>query len=131
MLLRPSEFDVIATSNLNGDYLSDAVAAEVGGVGIAPGGNVGDTVALFEATHGSAPKYTDKDMANPGSLLFSGVLMLEHMGWDEAAAEIKRAYPEVVQRKTVTYDFARQMEGATKLSTSAFAGELVKEIMGG
>jgi len=131
MLLRPTEFDVIATSNLNGDYLSDAVAAEVGGVGIAPGGNVGDTVALFEATHGSAPKYTNKDMANPGSLLFSGVLMLEHMGWDEAAAEIKRAYPEVVQRKTVTYDFARQMEGATKLSTSAFAGELVKEIMGG
>ena len=130
MLLRPEEFDVIATSNLNGDYLSDAVAAEVGGVGIAPGGNVGDTVALFEATHGSAPKYTDKDMANPGSLLFSGVLMLEHMGWDEAAREIKRAYPEVVQRKTVTYDFARQMEGATKLSTSAFAGELVKEIRG-
>jgi isocitrate dehydrogenase len=130
MLLRPDEFDVLATTNLNGDYLSDAVAAQVGGVGIAPGGNVGDTVALFEATHGSAPKYTDKDMANPGSLLFSGVLMLEHMGWDEAAQSIKRAYPEVVSRKTVTYDFARQMEGATKLSTSAFAGELVKEIQG-
>jgi len=128
MLLRPDEFDVIATSNLNGDYLSDAVAAEVGGVGIAPGGNVGDEVAMFEATHGSAPKYTDKDMANPGSLLFSGVLMLEHMGWDEAAEAIKRAYPEVVQRKTVTYDFARQMEGATKLPTSGFADELVKEI---
>jgi len=131
MLLRPDEFDIIATPNLNGDFLSDAVAAEVGGVGIAPGGNVGDDAALFEATHGSAPKYTNKDMANPGSLLFSGVLMLEYMGWDEAAAEINRAYPEVVQRKTVTYDFARQMEGATKLSTSAFAGELVKEIENG
>ncbi|HMB52413.1 MAG TPA: isocitrate dehydrogenase (NADP(+)) [Thermoanaerobaculia bacterium] len=128
MLLRPDEFDVIATSNLNGDYLSDAVAAEVGGVGIAPGGNVGDEVAMFEATHGSAPKYTNKDMANPGSLLFSGVLMLEHMGWDEAAEAIKTAYPEVVQRKTVTYDFARQMEGATKLPTSGFADELVKQL---
>ena len=128
MLLRPDEFDVIATTNLNGDYLSDAVAAEVGGVGIAPGGNVGDEVAMFEATHGSAPKYTNKDMANPGSLLFSGVLMLEHMGWDEAAEVIVRAYPEVVQRKTVTYDFARQMEGATKLPTSGFADELVQEI---
>ncbi len=128
MLLRPDEFDVIATSNLNGDYLSDAVAAEVGGVGIAPGGNVGDEVALFEATHGSAPKYTDQDKANPGSLLFSGVLMLEHMGWEEAARAIKTAYPEVVQRKTVTYDFARQMEGATKVSTSGFADELVKEL---
>jgi isocitrate dehydrogenase len=130
MLLRPEEFDVIATSNLNGDYLSDAVAAEVGGVGIAPGGNVGDEVAMFEATHGSAPKYTNKDMANPGSLLFSGVLMLEHMGWDEAAEAIKTAYPEVVQRKTVTYDFARQMEGATKLSTSGFADELVQQLRG-
>jgi isocitrate dehydrogenase len=128
MLLRPDEFDVLATPNLNGDYLSDAVAAEVGGVGIAPGGNVGDEVALFEATHGSAPKYTNKDMANPGSLLFSGVLMLQYMGWDEAAEEILEAYPAVVQRKTVTYDFARQMEGATKLSTSAFGTELVKEI---
>ena len=131
MLLRADEFDVIATSNLNGDYLSDAVAAEVGGVGIAPGGNVGDEVALFEATHGSAPKYTDQDKANPGSLLFSGVLMLEHMDWEEAAQAIKTAYPEVVQRKTVTYDFARQMEGATKVSTSGFADELVKELKKG
>ena len=111
--------------------LSDAVAAEVGGVGIAPGGNVGDEVALFEATHGSAPKYTDQDKANPGSLLFSGVLMLEHMDWEEAAQAIKTAYPEVVQRKTVTYDFARQMEGATKVSTSGFADELVKELKKG
>jgi isocitrate dehydrogenase len=128
MLLRPEEFDVVATPNLNGDYLSDAAAAEVGGVGIAPGGNVGDTVAMFEATHGSAPKYTDKDMANPGSLLFSGVLMLDHMGWEEAARVISEAYPRVVQRKIVTYDFARQMEGATKVSTSGFADALIDEI---
>ncbi|HEX2254246.1 MAG TPA: isocitrate dehydrogenase (NADP(+)) [Thermoanaerobaculia bacterium] len=128
MLLRPDEFDVVATSNLNGDYLSDAVAAEVGGVGIAPGGNVGDDVALFEATHGSAPKYAGQDVANPGSLLFSGVLMLEHMEWHEAAEAIKTAYPEVVQRKIVTYDFARQMEGATKVSTSGFADALIEQI---
>ncbi|HEX2164701.1 MAG TPA: isocitrate dehydrogenase (NADP(+)) [Thermoanaerobaculia bacterium] len=128
MLLRPEEFDVVATANLNGDYLSDAVAAEVGGVGIAPGGNVGDTVALFEATHGSAPKYAGQDVANPGSLLFSGVLMLEHMGWFEAAEAIVAAYPKVIQRKIVTYDFARQMEGATKVSTSGFADALVEEI---
>ena len=128
MLLRPDEFDVIATSNLNGDYLSDAVAAEVGGVGIAPGGNVGDEVAIFEATHGSAPKYTGQDVANPGSLLFSGVLMLEYMGWDEAAEAIKTAYPKVVGDKIVTYDFARQMEGATKVSTSGFADALIERI---
>jgi isocitrate dehydrogenase len=128
MLLRPEEFDVVATPNLNGDYLSDAAAAEVGGVGIAPGGNVGDTVAMFEATHGSAPKYTDKDMANPGSLLFSGVLMLDHMGWEEAARVISEAYPRVIQKKIVTYDFARQMEGATKVSTSGFADALIDEI---
>jgi isocitrate dehydrogenase len=128
MLLRPSEFDVVATPNLNGDYLSDAIAAEVGGVGIAPGGNVGDATALFEATHGSAPKYTDQDKANPGSLLFSGVLMLEHLGWQEAADIIKGAYPRVVSRKVVTYDFARQMEGATEVSTSGFADALIDEI---
>jgi isocitrate dehydrogenase len=128
MLLRPEEFDVVATPNLNGDFLSDAVAAEVGGVGIAPGGNVGDAVAMFEATHGSAPKYAGQDVANPGSLLFSGVLMLEHMGWDEAAETIKQAYPKVIQKKIVTYDFARQMEGATKVSTSGFADALIEEI---
>jgi len=128
MLLRPAEFDVLATSNLNGDYLSDAIAAEVGGVGIAPGANIGDQVAIFEATHGSAPKYTDKDMANPGSLLFSGVMMLEYLGWQEAADMIKGAYPRVVTSKVVTYDFARQMEGATKVPTSGFAQALVDEI---
>ena len=128
MLLRPSEFDVVATPNLNGDYLSDAIAAEVGGVGIAPGGNIGDAVALFEATHGSAPKYTNLDKANPGSLLFSGVLMLEYLGWQEAADLIKGAYPRVLARKVVTYDFARQMEGATEVPTSGFASALIEEI---
>jgi len=128
MLLRPDEFDVVATPNLNGDYLSDAVAAQVGGVGIAPGANVGDLVAVFEATHGSAPKYAGQDVANPGSLLFSGVHMLEHMGWDEAATAITEAYPRLIQKKIVTYDFARQMDGATKVSTSAFADALIDEI---
>ncbi len=128
MLLRPSEFDVLATCNLNGDYLSDAIAAEVGGVGIAPGGNIGDGVALFEATHGSAPKYTNQDKANPGSLLFSGVMMLEYLGWQEAADVIYGAYPRVVTRKVVTYDFARQMEGATEVSTSGFGDALIDEI---
>jgi isocitrate dehydrogenase len=128
MLLRPDEFDVVATPNLNGDYLSDAIAAQVGGVGIAPGANVGDFVAVFEATHGSAPKYAGQDVANPGSLLFSGVHMLEHMGWDEAATAITEAYPRLIQKKIVTYDFARQMEGATKVSTSAFADALIDEI---
>jgi isocitrate dehydrogenase len=125
MLLRPSEFDVLATTNLNGDYLSDAVAAEVGGVGIAPGANVGDEVALFEATHGTAPKYTNLDKVNPGSLLFSGVMMLEHIGWFEAANLITKAYEATLEQKVVTYDFARQMEGATEVSTSAFATAII------
>jgi isocitrate dehydrogenase len=125
MLLRPAEFDVIATPNLNGDYLSDAVAAEVGGVGIAPGGNIGDYVAVFEATHGSAPKYAGLDKANPGSLLFSGVMLLDYLGWKEAAALVTEAYGRVVAGKTVTYDFARQMEGAREVKTSEFAEALV------
>lgn len=125
MLLRPSEHDVIATSNLNGDYLSDAIAAEVGGVGIAPGANVGDAVALFEATHGTAPKYTDKDVVNPGSLLFSGVMMLEHIGWQEAADMITRAYEATISQKVVTYDFARQMDGAKEVKTSDFATAII------
>jgi isocitrate dehydrogenase len=128
MLLRPAEFDVLATTNLNGDYLSDAIAAEVGGVGIAPGANIGDEVAIFEATHGSAPKYTDQDKANPGSLLFSGVMMLEHLGWQDAADLIKGAFPRVVSSKVVTYDFARQMEGATEVPTSGFADALIDTI---
>ena len=126
--LRPAEFDVIATMNLNGDYLSDAVAAEVGGVGIAPGANMADHVAVFEATHGTAPKYANQDKVNPSSLLFSGVMMLEYIGWKEAAELINAAFPAVMADRTVTYDFARLMEGATTLSTSAFADALIDRI---
>jgi isocitrate dehydrogenase len=128
MLLRPSEFDVIATPNLNGDYLSDAIAAEVGGVGIAPGANIGDTVALFEATHGTAPKYTNLDKVNPGSLLFSGVMMLEHIGWQEAADMVTKAYEKALDEKIVTYDFARQMQGATEVKTSEFATAVIRNM---
>lgn len=125
MLLRPSEFDVLATPNLNGDYLSDAIAAEVGGVGIAPGANIGDGVALFEATHGTAPKYANLDKVNPGSLLFSGVMMLEYIGWNEAADLITTAYEKTLDQKIVTYDFARQMEGAREVKTSEFATAII------
>lgn len=125
MLLRPREHDVIATTNLNGDYLSDALAAEVGGVGIAPGANIGDEIALFEATHGTAPKYTNLDKVNPGSLLFSGVMMLEHLGWFEAADLITSAYEKTISDKIVTYDFARQMDGATEVKTSEFATAII------
>ena len=128
MLLRPREHEVIATTNLNGDYLSDAVAAEVGGVGIAPGANVGDEIALFEATHGTAPKYTNLDKVNPGSLLFSGVMMLEHIGWNAAADLITTAYEKTLAQKIVTYDFARQMEGATEVATSAFATAIIENM---
>ncbi len=128
MLLRPKEFDVIVTPNLNGDYLSDAVAAEVGGVGIAPGGNIGDHVALFEATHGTAPKYTDLDKVNPGSLMFSGVTMLEFLGWNEAAELITAAYEKTLAQKIVTYDFARQMPDATEVSTSMFASTVIQNM---
>lgn len=128
MLLRPSEFDVIATMNLNGDYLSDAIAAEVGGVGIAPGANIGNHVAVFEATHGTAPKYANLDKVNPGSLLFSGVNMLEYIGWNKAADLISAVYPKVIAKKTVTYDFARQLPGAIEVSTSGFADALIAEI---
>jgi isocitrate dehydrogenase len=128
MLLRPSEFDVLATPNLNGDYLSDAIAAEVGGVGIAPGANIGDEVALFEATHGTAPKYSNLDKVNPGSLLFSGVMMLEYMGWDEAAALITRGYERTLDQKVVTYDFARQMEGAKEVKTSEFGTAIINNM---
>ncbi|MGQ9849455.1 MAG: isocitrate dehydrogenase (NADP(+)) [Aggregatilineaceae bacterium] len=125
VLLRPAEFDLIIAPNLNGDYLSDALAAQVGGVGIAPGANIGDEVMLFEATHGTAPKYTDQDKVNPGSLLFSGVMMLEFLGWWEAAALITRAYERTIQQKVVTYDFARLMEGATEVRTSEFASAVI------
>ncbi len=128
MLLRPEEFDVIATMNLNGDYLSDAIAAQVGGIGIAPGANIGDNVAVFEATHGTAPKYAGQDKVNPGSLMLSGVDMLEYIGWKEAADLIRLAYPDVVKAGIVTYDFARQMEGATEVSTSGFGDALIERI---
>jgi len=128
MLLRPREHDVIATTNLNGDYLSDALAAEVGGVGIAPGANIGDEIALFEATHGTAPKYTNQDKVNPGSLLFSGVMMLEHLGWFEAAELITKAYEKTIDQKYVTYDFARQMDDATKVATSEFATRIIENM---
>ena len=131
MLLRPSEFDVLATMNLNGDYLSDAIAAEVGGVGIAPGANMADHVAVFEATHGTAPKYAGQDKVNPGSLLFSGVNMLSYIGWTEASDLISEAYTKVIEKKVVTYDFARQMEGSTEVSTSQFADAIIDEIEGG
>ncbi|MBS1269695.1 MAG: Isocitrate dehydrogenase [NADP] [Gammaproteobacteria bacterium] len=128
--LRPGEFDVLATMNLNGDYLSDAVAAEVGGIGIAPGANISDHVAVFEATHGTAPKYANQNKVNPSSLLLSGVMMLEYMGWNEAADLINAAYPKVIGDKFVTYDFARQMTGAHTVSTSTFADALIAKITG-
>ncbi|MEZ4594071.1 MAG: isocitrate dehydrogenase (NADP(+)) [Chloroflexota bacterium] len=125
LLTRTKDYDVIATLNLNGDYMSDAAAAQVGGLGMAPGGNIGDGVALFEATHGTAPKYAGKDMVNPGSLILSGVMMLEYMGWTEAADLVVAAMTKTIQDKTVTYDLHRQIEGATKLSCSEFANAIV------
>ena len=128
VLLRPDEYDVLATPNLNGDYLSDACAAQVGGLGMAPGANVGDEVALFEATHGTAPKYTGQDKVNPGSLILSAVMMLEHMGWDEAARLVEKGLEGAIGAKTVTYDLERQMEGATKVSTSEFGEQIVRHM---
>ena len=128
MLLRPDEYDVIATPNLNGDYLSDAIAAEVGGVGIAPGANIADYVALFEATHGTAPKYANQDKVNPGSLLLSGVMMFDYIGWVEAARAIESAYTRTVGDKIVTYDFARQMDDAHEVKTSDFAGAVIERL---
>ena len=125
VLLRPSEYSVVATPNLNGDYLSDACAAQVGGLGMAPGANVGDVVALFEATHGTAPKYAGLDKVNPGSLILSAAMMLEHLGWDEAARAIDRGLEGAVGARMVTYDLERQMEGATKVSTSRFGETIV------
>ena len=125
LLLRPAEYSVIATPNLNGDYLSDAAAAQVGGLGIAPGGNVGDGVAVFEATHGTAPKYANLDKINPGSVILSGVMMLEYMGWNEAADLIVRGMEQAIKSKRVTYDLARQMTGATEVSTSAFGDQVI------
>jgi isocitrate dehydrogenase len=126
LLLRPDEYSVIATPNLNGDYVSDAAAAQVGGLGIAPGGNVGDGVAVFEATHGTAPKYANQDKINPGSVILSGVMMFEYLGWTEAAALVVRGLENAIKSKRVTYDLARQMPGATEVSTTAFGDQMIK-----
>jgi isocitrate dehydrogenase len=126
LLLRPDEYSVIATPNLNGDYVSDAAAAQVGGLGIAPGGNVGDGVAVFEATHGTAPKYANQDKINPGSVILSGVMLFEYLGWTEAAALIVRGLENAIKSRRVTYDLARQMPGATEVSTTAFGDQIIK-----
>jgi len=126
LLLRPDEYSVIATPNLNGDYLSDAAAAQVGGLGIAPGGNVGDGLAVFEATHGTAPKYANLDRINPGSVILSGVMMFEYLGWDDVGRLIVRGLEHAIKSKRVTYDLARQMHGATEVATSAFADQIIK-----
>ncbi len=128
ILLRPKEYDVIATLNLNGDYISDALAAQVGGIGIAPGANLSDTVAMFEATHGTAPKYAGQDKVNPGSLILSAEMMLRHMGWVEAADLIIKAMGAAIQKKTVTYDLERLMEGAELLSCSAFGDAMIAQM---
>jgi isocitrate dehydrogenase len=129
-LIRPKEFDVLATMNLNGDYLSDALAAQVGGIGIAPGGNINYMTghAVFEATHGTAPKYTDKDMVNPGSVILSGEMMLRYMGWNEAADRVVRGMEGAIAAKTVTYDFHRQMEGATLVKCSEFGKAIIQHM---
>ena len=128
ILLRPAEYSVIATLNLNGDYVSDALAAQVGGIGIAPGANLSDTVAMFEATHGTAPKYAGKDYVNPGSLILSAEMMLRHMGWVEAADLIISSMGKAIESKNVTYDFARQMTGANQVACSAFGEEMIKRM---
>jgi len=125
ILLRPAEYDVIATMNLNGDYISDALAAQVGGIGIAPGANLSDSVAMFEATHGTAPKYAGKDYVNPGSEILSAEMMLRHMGWLEAADLVINSMEKTILQKTVTYDFARLMEGATQVSCSGFGNAMI------
>ena len=128
VLLRPDEFQVIATPNLNGDYLSDALAAQVGGLGMAPGANIGDACAVFEATHGTAPKYAGQDKVNPSSLILSGAMMLDYMGWQEAAAAIRRSLQTTIKEGTVTYDLARQISGAREVKCSAFAERIVDHL---
>lgn len=128
ILLRPEDYSVIATLNLNGDYISDALAAQVGGIGIAPGANIGDGIAVFEATHGTAPKYAGQDKVNPGSLILSAEMMLRHLGWTEAADLILTGMEAAIKAKTVTYDFERQLQGATLVSCSGFAKELIKQM---
>jgi isocitrate dehydrogenase len=128
VLLRPDEYSVIATPNLNGDYLSDACAAQVGGLGLAPGGNVGDGFAVFEATHGTAPKYAGQDKVNPGSVILSGVMMFEELGWVDVARAIEHGLEGAIAAGRVTYDLARQMPGATEVSTSTFADAIIEHL---
>jgi len=128
VLIRPKDYSVLAAPNLNGDYLSDATAAQVGGLGLAPGANIGDHVALFEATHGTAPKYAGQNMANPSSLILSGVMMLEYLGWKEAALLVRKSLEETIRQKKVTYDLERMMEGATRLSTSEFCEAIIENM---
>ena len=128
IIIRPSDYSVLATTNLNGDYISDAAAAQVGGLGIAPGGNIGDGYAVFEATHGTAPKYADKDVINPGSVILSGVMLFDFLGWHEAARLIESSMEKTIQQKYVTYDFERQMQGATKAKTSEFASRMIENM---
>ena len=128
IIIRPSDYSVLATTNLNGDYISDAAAAQVGGLGIAPGANIGDGFAVFEATHGTAPKYADKDVINPGSVMLSGVMMFDFLGWSEAARLIENSMEKTIQQKQVTYDFERQMQGATKVKTSEFATRMIENM---
>jgi isocitrate dehydrogenase len=128
VLLRPKEYSVFATPNLNGDYLSDACAAQVGGLGIAPGANIGDGFAMFEATHGTAPKYADKDKINPGAVIMSGAMMFEHLGWDDVAQAIVRGLEGAIKSRRVTYDLARQTEGATEIGTAAFADNIIEHL---
>jgi isocitrate dehydrogenase len=127
-LLRPEEYDILAMPNLNGDYLSDALAAQVGGLGMAPGANVGDQAAIFEATHGTAPKYAGKDMINPGSVILSGALMFEHLGWNEVAGKIRQGLEQTVRDKIVTYDLARQLEGAREVKCSEFGQAIIERL---
>ncbi len=128
IVTRPDEYAVLATPNLNGDYISDAAAAQVGGLGIAPGANIGDQHAIFEATHGTAPKYADKDVINPGSVMLSGVMMFDFMGWHEAARLIESSLEQAILKQTVTYDFERLMPGATKVKTSEFATHMISHM---
>jgi isocitrate dehydrogenase len=131
IVTRPEEYSVLACPNLNGDYISDACAAQVGGLGIAPGANIGDGYAIFEATHGTAPKYADKDVINPGSVILSGVMMFRHLGWNEAADLIEQGMERTIEQKKVTYDFERLMEGATKVKTSQFADSMIENMSAG
>jgi isocitrate dehydrogenase len=128
IIIRPGDYSVLATTNLNGDYISDAAAAQVGGLGIAPGGNIGDGYAVFEATHGTAPKYADTDVINPGSVMLSGVMLFDFIGWTEAARLIESSMEKTIQQKFVTYDFERQMQGATKAKTSEFATRMIENM---